>query len=206
MKTLIFDLDGTIANTKNTAIDIIFELTQKYKYNYSKNEIKDILENKNFNEIIKDFKISKIKLAYIIWKGKKELKKRIKDIKPIKGIKVTLEKLSKNNRIILLTSNNKNNSEKFLKNNELQDLFTSKYYNASLLSKDIILKKVIKIQQLNPNLTYYIGDETRDIVASKKAGIKSISVTWGYNSKELLKKFNPNYIVEKPEEILKIIL
>ena len=32
----------------------------------------------------------------------------------------------------------------------------------------------------------YVGDETRDIVAARKLGIRVAAVTWGYNSSEAL--------------------
>ena len=35
---------------------------------------------------------------------------------------------------------------------------------------------------------YYVCDEIRDIEAARKSKIKSIAVTWGYNSKEALEK------------------
>ncbi len=46
----------------------------------------------------------------------------------------------------------------------------------------------------------------RDIEAAKKAGIRVIGVSWGYNTRAALQKANPDYIVEKPEDLQKIIL
>ena len=44
--------------------------------------------------------------------------------------------------------------------------------------------------------TYYVGDETRDIEAAKTAGVKSIAVTYGMNTKDVLQKSEPDIITD----------
>jgi phosphoglycolate phosphatase len=51
----------------------------------------------------------------------------------------------------------------------------------------------------------YVGDEYRDIEAAKAANVKIISVTWGFNSREVLENANSGYIAEDTEEILKLL-
>jgi len=52
---------------------------------------------------------------------------------------------------------------------------------------------------------YYIGDEVRDIEAVlNKDNLYSIAATWGYNSKLLLQSHNPNFIVDKPLDLIDI--
>ncbi len=59
--------------------------------------------------------------------------------------------------------------------------------------------------KINLNDVVYIGDEHRDIEACKKAQIRIISVTWGIDPLTLLKKANPDYIVETPGDLVKVI-
>jgi phosphoglycolate phosphatase-like HAD superfamily hydrolase len=68
-----------------------------------------------------------------------------------------------------------------------------------------MLEKAIKKYQLSKFETLYIGDEVRDIKAAKDAGIKVASVTWGYNFENVLTDNNPDYIVPRPEDLLKIV-
>ena len=58
---------------------------------------------------------------------------------------------------------------------------------------------------LKPQEIIYVGDEVRDIQACKKIGVKIIAVSWGYNSKEILDREKPDYLVNKPIEIPKIL-
>jgi phosphoglycolate phosphatase len=51
----------------------------------------------------------------------------------------------------------------------------------------------------------YVGDETRDVEACKKVGIKIIGVTWGLHTPKALKKAGADYIINKPDEFHKIL-
>lgn len=51
----------------------------------------------------------------------------------------------------------------------------------------------------------YIGDSDVDIETARNSGIKCIAVTWGFRGESFLKSFSPDYIVNKPQEILHII-
>lgn len=51
----------------------------------------------------------------------------------------------------------------------------------------------------------YIGDSEVDVATAENSGLPCIAVLWGFRSKELLEKLSPEYIVERPEEILEII-
>ena len=63
----------------------------------------------------------------------------------------------------------------------------------------------MKINKLTPEEVIYVGDETRDIEASKTIPIKVIAVSWGFNSAEALAKQNPDFLIQKPSELLKVM-
>ena len=59
--------------------------------------------------------------------------------------------------------------------------------------------------QYKDSLFYYIGDETRDITAAKKSQWMSVAVTWGYHSKSALSLFQPDYMIDHPQELLTLL-
>jgi len=67
--------------------------------------------------------------------------------------------------------------------------------------KIIHFMKEFKIKE---DKTYYIGDTTGDIKEAKKAKVKTVAVTWGWHSKKKLKATNPDYLIDTPEELLRI--
>jgi phosphoglycolate phosphatase len=67
-------------------------------------------------------------------------------------------------------------------------------------------QRIIKENNLDLNYTYFVGDSNHEIDVSRKVGIKSIAVTWGFTSKSKLIANNPDYIVDNFQELGKIIL
>jgi phosphoglycolate phosphatase len=55
-----------------------------------------------------------------------------------------------------------------------------------------------------PEKTIMIGDSENDIKAAKAAGIASLAVLYGYSDLAHIEKYNPDYIIKNPEDIIKI--
>src|SRR4030067_1015829 len=98
----------------------------------------------------------------------------------------------------------KENKKIFLEKNKM-DFFDFLNCGTSLLGKGRILSKVIKERKYIKENVIYVGDEIRDIDAARKIKIKVAVVTWGFNPKEALIKYNPDFIIEKPEELLLLV-
>lgn len=105
----------------------------------------------------------------------------------------------------IITSNSKDNVTEFLKVNELDNLFEFIYSGITIFGKTTIINNVLRQKQLKLEEVIYVGDETRDIEASKKSNIKVIAVTWGFNSPEVLAKQKPNYLIHHPSELLEVV-
>jgi phosphoglycolate phosphatase len=52
----------------------------------------------------------------------------------------------------------------------------------------------------------YIGDSDVDIQTGLSAGTTTVGVTWGFRSREVLIKNGATILVDKPEEIISIVL
>ena len=50
----------------------------------------------------------------------------------------------------------------------------------------------------------FIGDSDVDVKTGKNSGFTSVAVSWGYRDKEALKSLEPDYILDSPEELLNI--
>lgn len=201
-KILIFDFDGTIVDSLKVSLNIINTLDNKYNLDKIKNP--KYFRNKSLLEIIKFFKVPLWKMFFLAKKFKKRLKLHIHEIRIHKGMKKTLIELKKRNYTLgILTSNSEKNTLSILKRTEINHLFDFKVFNAKIFKKQKNLKKIIKKKKLKKENIVYFGDEIRDILAAKKTGIKSAAVTWGLNSKERLKKENPDYLFTNNEQILK---
>lgn len=200
IKYILFDFDGTIADTLPSVE--IFIKQKNISPKITINDIRDL----GIKGVIKRENIPVWKIPGFVKDYKKFMNKQIGlGLRTFKGMPLVLDKLHDDFRLGILTSNSKENVEAFLKNNNLREYFSFIYSDSSIFGKSIVLKRLLRELKLNRNEVIYIGDEDRDIIASKKTGIKNIAVTWGYNSEKRLKKVNPDFIVKSPREIIKKI-
>ncbi|WP_017319422.1 HAD-IA family hydrolase [Mastigocladopsis repens] len=205
-KVIIFDFDGTIADTVDALVSIANRLAQEFGYIQITHEELALLRNLSSREIIKYSGISILKIPFLVKKVKAELKSKIKELKPISGIKEALIVLKNEGyRLGIITSNSQDNVTNFLKANDLDNLFDFIYSGVTIFGKTTIINNVLKQKQIKPQEVIYVGDETRDIEASKKANIKVIAVTWGFNSQEVLAKQNPDFLIHHPYDLLEVI-
>ncbi|MEA1972965.1 MAG: HAD hydrolase-like protein [Candidatus Cloacimonadota bacterium] len=202
-KMVIFDFDGTIADTIHLGLQISNELAGEFNFKtIAKEDVKNLREYSS-HEILKKMKISLVKVPFIALKFQRELSKRIDELRPIDGMIDLIKKLSDLKiKIGILTSNSKENVERFLENYKLDNVFSFIHSERNIFGKTIVLKKTLWEQKYKPSEVFYIGDETRDIDSAKKAHISIIAVGWGLNSEKALLKHNPEYLVSNPSELL----
>ncbi len=72
-------------------------------------------------------------------------------------------------------------------------------------TKANLLRMITSTRNLDPRKMYYIGDEKKDIRVAEEAGINSIGVLWGANTRDVIESAHPHFIVSHPREILEII-
>jgi len=205
-KVIIFDFDGTIADTVDALVSIANRLALEFGYVQITRQELALLKNLTSREIIKYSGISVFKIPFLVKKVKGELKNKIHEFKPIPGIKEALIELNTQDyKLGIITSNSKDNVTEFLKINDLASLFDFIYSGVTIFGKTTIINNVLKQKQLKPQEVIYVGDETRDIEASKKANIQVIAVTWGFNSTEVLAKQKPDFLIHHPSELLTVL-
>lgn len=203
VKVVLFDFDGTIADTLDAILAIANRLSGEFGYKKSTREDIEAFRNLDSMQIIKTSGIPLVKLPFLLQMVKLELNQEIKNLKPIAGIVEVLQSLKKNGKTLgIVSSNSKENVKIFLENNGLKELFDFVYSGSTLFGKNKIIKKFLRQEQLKPEEVIYVGDETRDIEAAKKIKLKVVAVSWGFNSKEVLVKEEPDLAIDHPQELI----
>ncbi|MPW25361.1 HAD-IA family hydrolase [Alkalibaculum sp. M08DMB] len=204
-KCIIFDFDGTLADTENQAFTIYNDLADKYKYKKITREDLHSIKHLNFLEIIKLIEVPYTKIPKLVKEGQRLLKASMETIMPFQtDIKESLLKIRDQvNYMGIITSNTKKNVNKFVKNQNID--FFDFVESSPLLGKEKKINYIRKKYGLEKHEVIYIGDETRDIIACRCAEIECIAVTWGYNYLEALEKENPDFTVDNFSDILEIL-
>jgi len=204
-KCIIFDFDGTIVDSTNVFLRIGNSLAEKYGVKKITAEEFKALSTLTAKEKCKKLGVPLYKVPKIAVEMLENFYQHTDDLCLIDGIKDTLVKLKEEGfKLGIISSNSMSNIEKFLNSINL-NLFDCIYSSPGLFGKHHTINNFLKKMDVARENAIYIGDELRDIVACKKAGVKIISVTWGYDSAELLSNGNPDYIADKPSEILSFV-
>jgi phosphoglycolate phosphatase len=205
-KVILFDFDGTIADTYQAIANITNQLSTEFGYKALDQEELVLIKNLSSREIVKRSEISIFKLPFLIRRVRDELSKEIAELDPIQGISQTLFELKKRGYILgIVTSNNHENVDIFLANNQLDHLFTYVYCSTAIFGKHRVLNQVIREHNLNVSDVIYVGDETRDIRSARKSHISVVAVSWGFNATGILQEHQPDYLIAKPSELLEAI-
>jgi phosphoglycolate phosphatase len=205
IKYIIFDFDGTVADSKELAFDLLNELSGKYGFRKIARDEVSSLMLLSMKERLKFMQIPLVQLPFMVLELKKNYASILPFIKPFSGIKEVMLSLKHQNiRTVIISSNSVANIKQFLVKHDL-DYFETIHSQSNIFGKHRSIKSLLHQLKIGLHEVIYIGDEHRDIEACKKANIKIIAVKWGLDPAALLKKAKPDYIVDSPADIIKVI-
>jgi phosphoglycolate phosphatase len=206
IKVIIFDFDGTIADTHDALVRITNRLSTEFGFKPLEPEELTFLKNLSSREIIKKSQISPLKIFFLLRRVRTELGKEIRTLQPVTGIENSLKELKKQGyQLGIVTSNCKENVIAFLENNNLDSIFSFIYTDISLFGKHKVLNQIIRQYNFRSDEIAYVGDETRDIHCARKSGTVAIAVGWGFNSPLVLAAHQPDYLIEHPQKLVEAI-
>ena len=201
-RIVLFDFDGTLADTFESGAALINEFADRFGYKRI-----DFAANRDLSarQLVK---LSGVKLWHIprlVRFFRKESAKRAENIKPFAGIVSIVQKLAEKCSLGILTTNSATTVERFLDSNGLRECFSFVKTEVPLFGKKRALRRAARKLRKNFTGITYVGDEIRDIEACRKAGIKIISVSWGFNSHSALAQHNA-LVADSTEQLLQLIL
>lgn len=200
---VIFDFDGTLANSLSTTVRVVNQLLAEDGYPATVQASE--FQTKHLTAILKEHNIPLYKLPFFHKRALPLLKQVMTSITCVDGIANQLQKLCDiGYQLAIVTSNAEENVQSFLHHHRLE-MFSVIYAQASIFGKQAVLKKFLKNSGLTTQDVIYIGDETRDITACHEAGIKVIGVSWGFNQRSLLEQAAPTGLIDHPDELLMAI-
>ncbi|MGL5035552.1 MAG: HAD-IA family hydrolase [Microcystaceae cyanobacterium] len=206
IKAILFDFDGTIADTHDAFLEIVNDLSKEFGYPQIDKTQLEQLKSLHYLDIIKQVGIPTLKIPFLFKRIKKELGTKIATLTPYQAIEPTLLHLQLQGYLLgIVTSNSKENVLVFLKKNNLETIFHFVHSGTTLFGKNKIINRVLREHHLRGSEVIYVGDEIRDIDAAKKSKILMISVGWGFNSPQLLAKHEPDFLVYTPGELLEVV-
>ncbi len=200
-KIFIFDFDGTIIDS----IDDIVYILSKYIPNLTRDKLRQMLIGVYIRYSVFDLLkmiYTEIHIMLHIRDVLRNIDQDTDKLALIPNIENVLSDLHRNGvRLFLVSSNFTNNIQDYLISKNL-DFFERVEGIGRIFGKARYIKAIAKAYSGSD--IYYIGDEIRDVLAARRAGVKSVAVTWGLNTKDDFQYVKPDYIINQPSDLLRI--
>lgn len=202
MKYILFDFDGTLADSAHLYMKVWNLLADRYNFKPVTKEDLVSTRNLTIQERARQYDFPMHKLPVILPQIYRYFKEHVNEVKLFEGIKETLDKLAQDGYIIgIVSSNSKENIELLLQQEQIGSV-SQVMSSSRIFGKDTVIKKFMKQNNCAPHQMLYVGDEVRDIVACNKVSVPFMWVSWGLDGFELIEKEKPKYVAHTPGGII----
>lgn len=201
---VIFDLDGTLADSFPWFLAVVNGVAQKYGFRQIADDDIEPLRHAGSREILRRMEVPLWKLPAIARHMRALKQAHIADIPLFPGVPDMLRSLSgAGATLALVSSDNEENARAQL--GDSAACFAHFACGASIFGKAAKFKGIVRRAGAAHARTIAIGDEVRDIEAARSARIACGAVMWGYAAPRALVALKPNAVFERVEEIAQIV-
>ncbi|MCP8967593.1 HAD hydrolase-like protein [Ectobacillus ponti] len=203
LQYVLFDFDGTLADSKHAFIAAWNELAEQRGYQKIEMGRLEELRKLSMQERSRQMDFPLHKLPLVIPQLYRLYRRHAKDVELFAGMPELLGELKAHGcGVAVLSSNAPENIRGLLQKHgvDIPLILTS----SLVFGKDRLLKRFLKEHGLRASEVLYVGDEQRDIAACKKAGVQIAWVSWGYDAHEAVEASKPDYIAHEPADLLQI--
>lgn len=214
-KLIIFDLDGTLIDTRKDIADACNYALCRCGYPPRELDEYNMMVGRGIYNLFRN--------ALPEGKADEAVVSRMKDYfvpyynehkcdftRPYEGIMEALEILSQKGIRFAVASNKYQEGTE-----ELVRKFFGKYDFVKILGQRdgmpikpdpmIVEEAMSEVPEISKEEVVYCGDSDVDMQTGINAGVRTIGVTWGFRTREELEAYSPWALIDKPQEIIDII-
>jgi phosphoglycolate phosphatase len=205
-ENVIFDFDGTLADSYQWFLSIFDEIAQRYSLpRLDQSELLQ-LRKVDIRQISRQFNIPLWKIVQIGSHVQKKMASQIDKVLLVDGMQAVLDQLAAAGvRMAVVTSNAEENVKQVLGPVNVSR-FEAFEAGVTLYGKKAKIDKVLMKMDVDPRRVLSIGDELRDMKSSHQAGVAFGAVGWGATELDVFRTHNPDELFTQPEEIVNVVL
>lgn len=205
-RLLVFDFDGTLADSFPFFLDAIDTLADKHGFRRIDRSRLATLRELDARQMLKH-------VGLPLWKAPRvgaDFRAMMADAAPtiplFDGVPAALERLHAGGvTLAILTSNSEHNVRVVLGERNAA-LFHHFSCGSALFGKHDKLRRLLKQAGVPAQDALCIGDEARDAEAARRAGVDFAAVSWGYTKVDALRAQEPVFLFEYPGQIPAAVL
>ena len=202
---IIFDFDGTLANSFPWVLNILDELAAKFNAIPLDPAKLDEIKDYPPREILKMHNVPIWKLPAILRFTRSRMRTNGESIHCFEGVSAMLKRIHEQDIRMALVTTNTCETVRNVLGDDSYNLFHLFEDRVSIFGKPAALKRIVRKSGLEKSQMLAIGDEIRDIEAAKKVNIPFGAVSWGFTSLEAMLSRDPEHIFTEIDQILDVL-
>lgn len=202
-RLVVFDFDGTLVDSMADSIRIF----QQIGPDLGLKPFHDLEAARHTptRKLLKEVGVTFWKMPKVVRAFRSAVAEHAHELKLHLGIADALARLHGGGiRLGILSSNDEANIRRCLGANGVEHHFSFIVGHPQLFGKARALRRIRKRERIEREQMVYVGDETRDVDAARRAGIISGAVAWGYHAPELLERTSPTVFFRVPDDLAKL--
>ncbi|CDQ39043.1 pyrophosphatase PpaX [Virgibacillus salexigens] len=204
IRTILFDLDGTLIDTNELIIASFIHTFHFYNLDFSREEIIEF----NGPPLVDTFKkINPIQADAMVQTYREHnLQEHDNYVIAFPNVVETVSQLKdKGIQLAIVTTKMRKSVNKGLVLTGLDSFFSTVItiddVNHPKPDAEPVLK-AMRTLQANPETTLMVGDNSHDIESGKNAGVQTAGVAWSFKGKQRLMEYEPTYMLEDIRDLL----
>jgi phosphoglycolate phosphatase len=200
-KLVIFDFDGTLADSLPWFSRVLNDVADRYRFKRVAAHEEDMLRAMDPRTLMRHLGIPAWRLPLIVRYMRKRKSQELDQTHLFDGVDRTLRRLVDAGIATALVSSNIEPNVRTILGPENASLIRYFECGASLFGKASHFRKVLRRSGTPAGDAICIGDELRDLEAAQKVGIAFGAVTWGFSTAEALIARGPTLVFRSVGEI-----
>lgn len=190
-RLVIFDFDGTLADTFPWFANVINKVAEKYHFKRIEPGEHETIREFDARGVLKYLGVPLWKMPLIANYMRMLMTHDIQKIALFQGIEGLLRRLASVGVTLAVVSSNSYENIRHVLGEEMAALIVYYECGVSMFGKEAKLRKILKRSGVSPTEAIYIGDEIRDSEAARKVGLAFGGASWGYTTEESLRAHAP---------------
>jgi phosphoglycolate phosphatase len=201
-RLIIFDFDGTLADTFGWFAETINKIADRYHFKKVDPSEHETIRGFDARTVLKYLGVPLWKIPLIAGHMRAQMSHDIHHISLFEGIEGLLRRLSDMGAILAVVSSNSCENIRHVLGAEVAVLVDFYECGVSVFGKEAKLRKILRQSGVPRREAIYIGDEIRDSEAARDVGIAFGGASWGYTTPAALRAHAPSDVFARIDDII----
>lgn len=200
-KLIIFDFDGTLADTFPWFASVLNGVAERYRFRRIEPHEVEGLRGHSARQLIDHLGVSRWKLPFIARHMRRLAAGDVDAVSLFPGIDAMLRQLRQHGFVLAIVSSNTESNIRRVLGEDMSASFAYFACGAGLFGKATKFRQLARRAGIDHGQCLCIGDEIRDFEAASDAGMAFGAVGWGFTSARALQALGPAFMFSHPDDI-----